>query len=430
MDRETINRIYENELTPKQKKVLPLFLAGYSDDDIIRELQASDRTLITQHLRNICKKFCIFPEQDTDYRHTLVELFFKNKPEIVSPKRLKMSGLMGGIPPFPDSPNRADSPFYIERNPTELNCYKLITQTGTLLRIKSPQKMGKTSLLRKIISEAKQKKYYTVMLNLSLIETSKFTSIEQFLLTFYNYIIQELPSVPPLKDWDKNTSVIINCTKDFQNLLKHLNKEFVLILDDVDQLFKYPDIYQDFFPMLRHWYEKTNESEIWEKLRLIISHSTDDYGKLGINQSPFNVGIPIKLEEFNFTQIQTLAFRHGLGQESISKLIDLVGGHPYLLRLAFYYLYYQQISLLQLLEEATTNQGIYQDYLQNLLQVLQDNLSLKTVFKNILSQQKLTNFREKTIEIYQLEGMGLIKFEHNSFKVSCKLYQQYFGDRL
>ncbi len=68
------------------------------------------------------------------------------------------------------------------------------------------------------MAEANQKQYYTVVLDLSLIEAAKFTSTEQFLQSFYHYIVQELPSVPPLKEWDRNTSAILNCTKDFQNL--------------------------------------------------------------------------------------------------------------------------------------------------------------------------------------------------------------------
>lgn len=151
-------------------------------------------------------------------------------------------------------------------------------------------------------------------------------------------------------------------------------------------VFEYPEIYQDFFPMLRHWYEKINTSETWENLRLVISHSTDDYGRLGIHQSPFNVGIPIKLEEFNIEQVQNLASRHGLGRESILPLINIVEGHPYLLRLAFYHLYYQHISLQQLLNEISTNLGIYGDHLRPLLKKLENNLELKEVFKKNRSE--------------------------------------------
>ena len=229
MNRETLNRIYDDELTPRQKKVLSLYLNGESDDTIRQALEANDRTIVTQHLRNISKKFLIFPVKDTDYRNTLVELFWRYKPEIVSPERLKKSGIIGGKPSYPDSPVRADSPFYIERSPIEAKCYNAIADVGTLLRISSPQKMGKTSLIKQIVREAKQKKYQTITLDLSLIETEKFTSTESFLSSFYQYIVQELSSVPPLKEWTPDTSVIMNCTASFENLLRHLDGVSILL---------------------------------------------------------------------------------------------------------------------------------------------------------------------------------------------------------
>ena len=428
MNRLNFNLIYDTELTPKQKKVLPLFLEGKSDDEIIKELGASDRTVTTQHLKNICRKFSI---EGKDYRNSLIKLFQKYKPEIISPKVLKKYGFITEKPPhFPDIPEPLDSPFYIERPPLESTCYSLLTQPGNLIHIKAPRKMGKTSLCKRIIAEAKKKKYHTFYLNLSLIDASIFASIDKFLLSFYNYIIQELPSVPPLKKWDADTPVMISCTRHFQNLLKNLNQVLVLVLDEVDEVFEYPGIYQDFFPMLRHWYQQTNESETWKKLRIIVSHCTDDYGRLDINQSPFNVGYPIKLEEFNQEQVQKLAFRHGLGREIFLPLMDLVQGHPYLIRLALYYLCYEQKTFKKLLQNATSDTGIYKNHLLYLLNILQHNQDLKAVFKQILSQKKPVEFKEKTIQIHQLESMGLIKFLGDFIQVRCKLYQQYFGERL
>jgi len=430
MNRETLNRIYDDELTPRQKKVLSLYLNGESDDTIRQALEANDRTIVTQHLRNISKKFLIFPVKDTDYRNTLVELFWRYKPEIVSPERLKKSGIIGGKPSYPDSPVRADSPFYIERSPIEAKCYNAIADIGTLLRISSPQKMGKTSLIKQIVREAKQKKYQTVTLDLSLIETEKFASTESFLSSFYQYIVQELSSVPPLKEWTPGTAIILNCTASFENLLRHLDGVLVLIIDEVDKIFEYPHIYQDFFPMLRHWYQQTNESEIWQKIRLVIAYATDDYGRLDLRQSPFNVGMPVQLDELNRSQVETLAYRHGMGQETVTPLIDLVRGHPYLLRLAFYHLYYEETTLSQLLQEAPTDTGIYKNHLLDLLERLEKQPDLKTAFKQILDQVNSPIPPVTTRQMYQLMGMGLIRFENNTAKVRSKLYQLYFCDRL
>lgn len=428
MNQETFNQAF-SELTPKQKKVLTSYLNGDSDDKIIQALQAHDRTLVTQHLRNISKKFQIIPANDSDYKNTLVELCWKNKPELVSPERLKQSGIIGDKPPYPDGPIRTGSPFYIERPPVETKCFNSITEIGSLLRISSPPKMGKTSLIKRIVKTAKEKQYQTVTLDLSLLETEKFTNTEVFLQSFCQYINQELGDLTA-SEWQLSSSAMLSCTATVGNLLAKLDTDLVLIIDEADKIFDYPEIYKNFFPMLRHWYQQSNELEIWEKLRLVIAYATDDYGRLDLRQSPFNVGLPIKLEELSVSQAETLAYRHGLGQEPITALMKIIGGHPYLLRLALYYLYYEQISLKTLLREASTDSGIYQNHLRELMDKLEQQPELKQCFKLILRSQAENHNSISSINKYQLTGMGLTKLEHDTIKIRFPLYQQFFQERL
>ena len=56
----------------------------------------------------------------------------------------------------------------------------------------------------------------------------------------------------------------------------------MLALDEVDAVFPYPDIADNFFALLRAWYEEAKTNEVWQNLRLVLVHSTDAY-------IPFNV---------------------------------------------------------------------------------------------------------------------------------------------
>jgi DNA-binding CsgD family transcriptional regulator/DNA-binding MarR family transcriptional regulator len=430
MNRETFDKIYHDELTPRQKKVLSLFLEGVTDKDIAFQIGASDRSTATHHIRNICDRFGFSRKNEFDYRERLVALFAKYKPELVSIKLLEKYGEIPYKPQLPEKPEPIDSPFYIERPPVEIECLAAFEEPGALIHIKAPKQMGKTSLILRIIERAKQKKVRTAYLNFSQIEASKLEREVNFLRTFLAYTIQALNQTFSLEEWDRDTPVMLSCTINFQELLKELNGTLILILDEVDRLFEYPQIYQNFFPMLRNWYEKASESETWEKLRLVVAHSTEDYGQLDINQSPFNVGYPIVLEEFTLEQIQTLASRHGLDRQAVDPLISMVGGHPYLLRLAFYHLYYQKITLETLLQEVTTEASIYKQHLFRILRILQQNHELKSVFKQIISSINPIELKQKTRQIYQLESMGLIKLEGNKARSRCRLYQLYFCDRL
>ncbi|SRR5579883_676635 len=430
MNQETFDKIFQSELTPKQKKVLPLFLSGQTDENIATEIGATHRSTTSHQLRNISKKFGFPPETEPDYRCNLVELFAKYKPELVSIKALEKCGYIIHNIRFPEGPEPLNSSFYQERSYIESRCYRAIKEQGSLIRIKAPKQMGKTSLLKRIMAETEKNNYSTVYLNFSLIEAKKFTGENDFLRSFYAYVIAQLPTAPLLQEWDKDTPSMVNCTRQFERLLKQLDGVLVLALDEVDKLFEYPEVYKNFFPMLRNWNESANESETWEKLRLLVAHSTEDYGRLDINQSPFNLGLPIKLEEFTEEQVQSLAIRHGLDSKNVVPLMSLVGGHPYLVRLALYYLVCQDVTIMQLLKEATTVAGIYTEHLLRHLETLQENQELETVFKQIVTSDEPVKLERKTRQIYQLDSMGVIKITNNYVIPRCRLYQEYFRDRL
>jgi hypothetical protein len=430
MNQEIFERVYQEELTPKQRKVLPLFLAGKTDEYIAKELGAAHRSTASHQLRNISTKFGFPPEIEPDYRCILIEMFAKYKPELVSVKALEKCGHIIQNIRFPEGSEPINSTFYQERFPVESRCYSAIKEPGALIRIKAAKQMGKTSLLKRIRAEVKKVNYSTVYLNFSLIERDKFTNAHNFLRSFYAYVMNQLPSAPPLPVWNQDVPSMVSCTIAVRELLRHLDGVLVLALDEVDKLFEYPDIYENFFPMLRNWNESANESETWERLRLVVAHSTEDYGRLDINQSPFNVGLPVRLEEFTEEQVKSLAMRHGLDSQMVAPVMSLVGGHPYLVRLMFYYLVRQDAEIDQLLQDATTDVGIYTEHLRRHLETLQDNAELGMVFQEIVRNQQPIRLEKKNRQIYQLDSMGVIKISNNLVMPRCRLYQEYFGDRL
>ncbi|MEM7578440.1 MAG: AAA-like domain-containing protein [Cyanobacteria bacterium P01_A01_bin.80] len=82
-----------------------------------------------------------------------------------------------------------------------------------------------------------------------------------------------------------------NCTAYFKKyILRQINSPLVLVLDEVDKLFQYREIVEDFFGMLRSWHEKGKISDVWKQLRLVLVHSTEIYVPLDYHQSPFNPG--------------------------------------------------------------------------------------------------------------------------------------------
>ena len=247
--------------------------------------------------------------------------------------------------------------------PQEFRCYEEIVKPGAFIHIKAPRQMGKTSLMVRILAHAETQGYQTVRLNLQRLDVEILTNLDKFLRWLAYNVTRKLNLKPMLDDyWHEDLGSKVSCTTYFQDyLLEQIDAPIVLALDEVNEIFEYPKIAQDFLPLLRSWYEEAKDSKIWQKLRVVLVNSTEVYLPLTIHQSPFTVGLPIQLCSFSWKQVKDLAQRHRLDLSigDLAQLMWLVAGHPYLLRLALYYLARQDLTLEELVQKATSDQGIY-----------------------------------------------------------------------
>jgi AAA-like domain/CHAT domain len=331
---------------------------------------------------------------------------------------------------------------YINRPPIEAKCYETILHTGALIRIKAPQKMGKTSLLENLLSYASKQGYQSAKLDLKLADSSVLANLRSFLQWLCADVSDSLDMEAKLSEhWEDIYGLNKNCTRYFQRyLLSNIENPLVLAIDNFELLFEYPDIFSEFCKLLRSWYEKAKQGDkignIWKKLRLVVVHSTDAYPALDTNYSPFNVGLAVDLPEFTQGQVEAVAACYHLngqvGEQGINQLMELVGGHPYLVQQAFSdlknQLKNQQTTLKQLLQLAPTEQGIFANHLRQLLWNLQRNPSLKDAYKKVVIA-KFPVAVDSEVS-FKLHSLGLVKLSGNDCIPSCDLYRQYFSARL
>ncbi|BAZ50078.1 hypothetical protein NIES4103_26920 [Nostoc sp. NIES-4103] len=330
---------------------------------------------------------------------------------------------------YPGGPIPLDSLLYINRSPIEEITCAEITQPQCLLRIKGSKQMGKTSLLSRIMAHAKAVGYQTVYLDFQEADEAVFASLDKFLYWFCLNITKQLNLNPKLDDyWDEHIGCKVSCKIYFEAyLFKCIHSPIVLGLHELNRVFQHPNIAQDFLPMLRFWHELAQQVETWQKLKLVLVYSTEIYVPLNINQSPFNVGLLMRLPDFTSEQVQELAVKCGLDcidRPQTELLMSMVGGHPYLVNLAFYYLSAKGMTLEELLLTAPTSTGIYANHLQSLLVILQTQTRLALAIQQVLNTNK--SVRLEAITAYQLESMGLIKLDGNLAQIRCKLYDLYF----
>ncbi len=329
---------------------------------------------------------------------------------------------------FPSGSIPLDSPFYIENSAIAAQINAEISKPGALIRIKAPREMGKTSLLLRVMDYADRIGYRTVTLNLEQIDQAILSDLKRFLRWLCADVSRQLQLEPKLDEyWDEDIGSKVSCSLYLGSyVLKQIDSPVVLALDEVNLIFEHPEVAKEVLPLFRSWYEEGKRLPIWQKLRLIVVHSTEIL--LPLHQSPFDVGLPIQLTGLSLDQVQQLARRYGINWTDGGEarlLMEMVGGHPALVHLALYHLSRREITLAQLLETAPTSSGIYSHHLQRHWVSLLEQPELAIALHKVMNATEAVTL--EPILAYKLSGMGLIKQSGNKAIPGCELYRQYFS---
>jgi len=329
-----------------------------------------------------------------------------------------------------------DSPFYIHRSSSEKLFAREIFLPGALIRVRAPRQYGKTSLVARGLGQSEDHGFRKAVVSLQLADREVLNNLSQFLSWLCLMVGKSLGLPNRLEElWSPIFGSNYSCTDYFESyLLPSDPNPLLLVLDEVNVLFNYPEVASDFFGLLRAWYERsrhsTDGSEIWQRLRLVIVYSTDVFLPLNVHQSPFNVGLLIVLPPFTAAQVQELATRYGLTnpEQAAAALIELLGGHPYLTQLALFHLSQQQEDLSHFLATATTPTSVFDSHLRLQLGYLDEHPDLKDAMRQIvLSSEGAVLYPSQA---FKLQGVGLVQFQDQRAVCSCQLYQQYFQQLL
>ena len=347
-------------------------------------------------------------------------------------------------PTAPGGQMPLDSVFYIDRPILESLCYEAIGQPGAMVNIRAPKQMGKTSLMSRILARARSLSYHTVSVSLQLTNGEILQNLERFLQWFCARVSKQLGLSNAIAGgalsattnfWDNYMGSKGNATDYFEDvLLANLARPLVMAIDELNQLFAYPDIAREFLLLLRTWSEQAKarvaDSNPWHKLRLVTVHSTEILMPYAIDPSLLNTGLVIELPEFTPAQVQDLASRweQEITAQQIEQLITLLGGHPYRLQLAFFYLQQQTTTLEELLENSAIATAIYAEHLQQQWWNLQRYPDLLPSFTQIVRQSSPVECEAE--QASQLHKMGLVHLQGFQASLACELFRPFFRDRL
>jgi hypothetical protein len=337
--------------------------------------------------------------------------------------------------------------FDINFEETENRCFQEIDDgRQMIIRIKAPENMGKNTLVKKIEDYASEKQYLTVRLDFWLPTEETFQDYSKFLQWCCDQVSEQLSieTIESSQHWNQakgDDNAKINSFFNKQIMPKINTTILVLFLSSLDRVFPL-SFAKKFLGLLRSW----QNTKTWKNLRLVLSHSTECYIDLYKDEedstiSPFNVGVRIELEEFNYKEIKDFAKKNqiDLDDRQIKQILSEVGGHPYLIDQIFSFLKAkmktQNKDFSQVFDEVVSftflEPKFDRQYLYELYSRLEKKAYLLDVIRNLLEKEP-AKIEDKKI-LFMLESIGLVirdNTDREKIIFRNNLYRQYFSQKL
>lgn len=365
-----------------------------------------------------------------EYELQLLEEFVKMEPAASSIPRPPVRFEPWAALEAPAGAVRPQSPYYVERLADSQLQHQLAGQ-GTTTTIQAGRQTGKTSLLIHAINTQQEQQAQILYLDFHLADETSVENLTSFLRFLTDTIAEQLDLEGEVVDrhWQaaRNPAQTFNRFLQ-QEVLRPAGSSVLLAIDEADLLLGV-EYQKHFFALLRAWDSRRAFDADWRKLNLVMVISTHPYLLIDdVNLSPFNVGLTIQLKDFSPDQVSDLNVRHGtpLKQNEISILMGVVGGHPYLVRQAYYTLVSEGLSLPDLLGVSSSPDGPFGKHLLFYLHSLKKNPILLSAFQQLLQQQKLPE--EALLE--RLAAVGVIQQENGTWRPRCDLYGEFFKRQL
>jgi serine/threonine protein kinase len=339
---------------------------------------------------------------------------------------LEMLEPVGGAVPL-------DSVFYVVR-PTDEKFYAAIARQDSIVLIKGARQTGKTSLLARGLQQARESGAAIVLTDLQSLGSECLESSEKLMFAFANAFSDQLnPNISPDQIWKPNRSPGINFEQ-------YLRREVILKspspvvwgLDEVDRLFTC-SFGSEIFGLFRSWHNKRALDPMgpWQRLTLAIAYATEAHLFItDLNQSPFNVGTRLLIEDFTFEQVADLNERYNSplrDKAEIARYYRLVGGHPYLARRGLHEMVTNGLELSDIEAKAESDEGPFGDHLHRMLISLRKDRELCEIMRDILQGKPCLSVEG----FYRLRGAGLATGESTrDIRPRCQLYATYLERHL
>jgi hypothetical protein len=326
-----------------------------------------------------------------------------------------------------------DSKYYLER-PADREFQEAIRRQDSVIRIRAARQAGKTSLLARGLELARAAGTRVVITDFQQLNASDLESVETLFRTLGEWVADELKlDIPVSQFWKarRNPSRRFNqfvC----QEVMGRMAEPLVWAMDEVDRLFACP-FRSEVFGLFRSWHNARamEPTQPWRRLTLVITYATEAHLLIdNLDQSPFNVGTSLVLEDFTIEQVGELNVRYGSPLRSGADLdgfFRLVGGHPYLSHRGLYEMVHQGMDLASFRQQAERDDGVFGDHLRRLLVLLSKDSVLCELVRGVLRGRP----RPDSESFLRLRSAGVLAGDSvHQARPRCQLYASYLERHL
>jgi len=326
-----------------------------------------------------------------------------------------------------------DSKYYVTR-PTDQEFESAILRRDSIVLVKGARQMGKTSLLARGMQQARQAGARVVLTDLQKLNASHLALIEAFYLTLGEFLADQLNlAALPEKNWDKRRSPNTNFERYLRReVLGTQPMHVVWALDEVDRLFTCP-FGSEVFGLFRAWHNERalDPAGPWSRLTLAMAYATEAHLFItDVNQSPFNVGVRLALDDFTLEQVADLNHRYGSplqNRDELHSFFALMGGQPYLVRRGLNELARGAVTFAEFAAQADRDEGVFGDHLRRMLVLLANDTDLSEAMRSVLNGEACPS----TASFYRLRSAGIIKGDTpREAAIRCHIYARYLKERL
>jgi hypothetical protein len=326
-----------------------------------------------------------------------------------------------------------DSTFYVVRQADDDFAAALERQDSIVL-IKGARQVGKTSLLARGLEQARRKDARVVLTDFQSLDAASLDSPERLLRTLAQIIAEQLDlEAPPGEKWPADLSPIINFERYLRrDVLARIPSVILWGLDEADRIFT-ASFASEVFGLFRSWHNKRalDPSGPWQRLTLAIAYASEAHLFItDLNQSPFNIGTRVTLEDFTFDQIQDLNRRYGSPLRSAAesmRFLRLVSGHPFLVQGGLHEIVARGLDLSALEVKADHDDGPFGVHLRRILFSLKQDHALCDAIRSVLEGRGSLN----SDSFYRLRSAGVISGDSpRSAQPRCQLYARYLKRHL